>query len=172
MNNGNKIGDNISYLTATSSPYVIQELKRLAKSSKTGKVTIVAHSNGGLVAKALMQKLGDAETAKLIDKVIFVAVPQVGTPQAIGALLHGYEQGLPKDWISVFLSESTARTLAQNMSSAYNLLPSANYFASIFDWKATPYDWRLSLDDILNNGNKIGDNISYLTATLSPYLIQ
>jgi hypothetical protein len=33
----------------------------------------------------------------LVDKVIFVAIPQLGTPQAVGALLHSYDQGIPKD---------------------------------------------------------------------------
>ncbi len=131
LNNGIKTGENISYLTATSSPYIIQEIRRLAETSKTGKVTIVAHSNGGLVAKALMQKLGDAETAKLIDKVILIAVPQVGTPQAIGAILHGYDQGLPFDSFPLILTPEIARVLAKNMPSAYNLLPSEGYFTSV-----------------------------------------
>ena len=65
----------ISYLVATSSPYIIQELKRLAATSKTKKVTIIAHSNGGLVTKRLIEKLG-VDAATLVDKVIFVAVPQ------------------------------------------------------------------------------------------------
>lgn len=127
LSSGTKTGDNISYLTATTSPYIIQELRRLAKSSKTGKVIIVAHSNGGLITKALTEKLG-TEASNLIDKIIFVAVPQVGTPKAVGALLHGYDQGLPADILPITLSKSVARTLAQNMSSVYNLLPSFNYF--------------------------------------------
>ena len=137
LNYGRQFPDGRIYyagdLAATSSPYLVQELRRLAKESKTGKVTIVAHSNGGLVAKALIQKLGDTEAAELIDKIIFVAVPQVGAPQAIGALLHGYEQGLPRDWLSIFLTPETARSLARNMSGAYNLLPSASYFTQTDD---------------------------------------
>ncbi|MDO8566728.1 MAG: hypothetical protein Q7R58_01085, partial [bacterium] len=62
LNNGRQFPDGRIYyagdLAATSSPYLIQELRRLAKSSKTEKVTIVAHSNGGLITKALIQKLG------------------------------------------------------------------------------------------------------------------
>ncbi len=133
LNYGSQTSDGRLYysggLTATSSPFIIQELKRLAATSKTGKATIVAHSNGGLVAKALMQKLEAQGLTDLVDKIIFVAVPQAGTPQAIGALLHGYDVGLPTDTLSVFLSESIARTLALNMPSAYNLLPSADYFS-------------------------------------------
>ncbi|MDO8231924.1 MAG: DNRLRE domain-containing protein [bacterium] len=136
LNTGAQFPDGRIYyagdLAATSSPYIIQELRRLAKSSKTGKVTIIAHSNGGLVAKALTEKLG-SEASALIDKIIFVAVPQAGTPQAVGAILHGYDQGLPFDSTPLVLTPETARTLAENMPSAYNLLPSANYFTYVDD---------------------------------------
>lgn len=127
LNSGIKTGNNISYNQSTENPYIIQELKRLAETSKSGRVTIIAHSNGGLLTKALVNKLG-TEAADLIDKIIFVAAPQSGTPQAIGGLLHGYDQGLPYDWFYPFLSPKTARKLAENMPSAYNLLPSKAYF--------------------------------------------
>jgi hypothetical protein len=116
-------GDNAS----TSNPYTISELRRLASSSATGKVTIIAHSNGGLLTKALTNKLGD-EASELIDKIIFVAVPQVGTPQAIGSLLHGYDEGFPVSFVPIFFSSSDARKLGNNMISAYNLLPLSSYF--------------------------------------------
>lgn len=129
VNNGTVDGDAISYIQSTSTPYIVQELKRLATTSKSGKVTIVAHSNGGLVAKAIIKKLGETEAARLIDKLVLVAVPQSGTPQAIGALLHGYDQGLPKDWMPFFLSSQTARILAHNMPGVYPLLPTESYFS-------------------------------------------
>lgn len=157
VNNGTKTGENISYLTATSSPYIVQELRNLAKTSKTGKVTIVAHSNGGLVAKALMQKLGDLETAKLVDKIIFIAVPQAGTPQAVGAVLHGYDQGLPFDFAPLILTPQTARTLAENMPSAYNMLPSVNYFNSISTPVVTFEDKPILVEFRARYGNEIRD---------------
>jgi len=125
---GTKTVDGYSYTEATSSPYILEELRRLASTSRTGKVTIIAHSNGGLLAKALMVKLGDVETSALIDTVILVASPQVGTPEAIGALLNGDKQG----HFPVVTTE-TARALAQNMPGAYGLLPSTQYFSSVFD---------------------------------------
>lgn len=128
LDSGKKIGDNLSYLEATSSPYIVQELERLAETSKTGKVTIIAHSNGGLLAKALMTRLSEIGSADLVDKIIFVAVPQTGTPQAIGVLLHGYDAGIP-----LLLSAKTAMELGLNMPSAYNLIPSASYFDSVSD---------------------------------------
>jgi hypothetical protein len=76
--------------------------------------------------KALLQKLGDKETAKLVDKIIFVAVPQIGTPAAMAGLLHGESQG-----IFPALSTKNARGFGENMSSAYNLLPSEEYFSTV-----------------------------------------
>ena len=127
-------GDN----RATTTPYIIQELRRLARNSRTGKVTIIAHSNGGLVTKRLTEILGPIESAKLIDKIIFVAVPQVGTPKAIGAVLHGFDQALPIKLLShLGISDEAARTLAKNMPMAYNLVPSQGYFTQVDDPVAT-----------------------------------
>jgi len=132
---GNQTPDGRIYYSgtsrATSTPYIIQELKRLSMSSRNnGKVTIIAHSNGGLVAKALLKRLQDTNDPLLekIDVVILVAVPQTGTPVAIGALLHGYRQGIPFDLVHPLLSPQVAREFSYNDPMAYHLLPSAVYF--------------------------------------------
>lgn len=101
----------------------------MASSSKTEKVTLIAHSNGGLVAKYLVKTLTDIGKDYLIDKVISVAVPYVGTPQAIAGLLHGDNQSIVG---GVILSKSVARLLGQNMPSAYSLLPTESYFTKVF----------------------------------------
>lgn len=137
VNKGLKDGDRIYYTQSTSTPYIEQTLRELAASSPTGKVTIVAHSNGGLVAKALMRKLGASESAALVDDVVFVGVPQIGAPQSIGALLYGYGEALPFDqcadslilgWIcGLFVDRNTARTFAEHAPMGYHLLPSHTY---------------------------------------------
>ncbi|MBU6490706.1 alpha/beta hydrolase [Patescibacteria group bacterium] len=127
----------IYYEEATDTPYIEQTLRQLAASSKTGKVTIVAHSNGGLVAKALMQKLGATTTAELVDKVIMVAVPQSGAPYAVGALLVGDNAGIYSHGIQI-VSNQAARTFSQNSPMAYHLLPSQTYFDSIMYDPAHP----------------------------------
>ena len=110
------------------------KVRELAKNSKTGKVTIIAHSNGGLLAKALINELGS--DADIVDDLVMVAVPQLGTPQAVGALLHGYSSGIPKKW-PVFIPEARMRSLASTTSAIYNLLPHSDYYssagASIYD---------------------------------------
>ena len=103
----------------------LQEIEQMASTSKTGKVTIIAHSNGGLVTKLLYNQLKDKGEASLVDKIIFVAVPEIGTPQALPSLLHGDAQQLAGGLI---LSASTARGLGVNMPSAYSLLPDQDYF--------------------------------------------
>ncbi len=111
----------------TGRKYLKDAVTALAASSKTGKVTIVGHSNGGLVAKALMQKLERDGLTHLVDKVVLVDSPQLGTPLAAAALLHGDFQNIP-DWGGVLLSKANARALTKNMPGAHALLPSAEYF--------------------------------------------
>jgi pimeloyl-ACP methyl ester carboxylesterase len=73
LNNGSQTLDGKIYYrgtnAATSTPYIIQELRRLAATSKTGKVTIIAHSNGGLLAKAL---LTHPEYAQYVDNLFWL----------------------------------------------------------------------------------------------------
>ncbi|TSD05095.1 MAG: Acetyltransferases and hydrolases with the alpha/beta hydrolase fold protein [Parcubacteria group bacterium Greene0714_7] len=125
--NGAEVDGRIFYGTATSTPYITQTLRALASQSQTGKVTIVAHSNGGLVTKALLEQLGDAEAQKLVDKIILVGVPQSGAPQSIGSLLYGYREGIP-DFFPFVVKASTAREFAENSPMGYHLLPSQQYF--------------------------------------------
>lgn len=103
----------------------VNEVERLAESSVSTQVTIVAHSMGGLLAKTVMQELERRGEASLIDTIVLVDTPQMGTPQAIPALLHGTDEGLP---IPGLMDDMRARKFGENMSSAYGLLPSQNYF--------------------------------------------
>jgi len=105
--------------------FLLAEVRKLAAESYTGKVTIIAHSNGGLVAKALLHEYGDDELAGLVDKVVLVGTPQLGTPKAIGSLLHGLDQD---QLFETLITQSTARRATQNMPGAYGLLPTSKYF--------------------------------------------
>jgi hypothetical protein len=113
---------------AIATDSLIETLESLAARSKTGKVSIVAHSNGGLVAKYLVKTLVDMGKESLVDTVISVAVPYLGTPQAILGLLHGDNQSIVGGAI---LRQSVARELGANMASAYSLLPSIEYFKNM-----------------------------------------
>jgi hypothetical protein len=114
-----------------------QAVDYLSSASRTGKVTIISHSNGGLITKAFLKKLIDDKTAgrnnliDKIDKVILVASPQLGTPSAVPAILHGYDQDINPFYIYSLINTETARELARNMPSAYGLVPSSEYFNHI-----------------------------------------
>ncbi|HBR79013.1 MAG TPA: hypothetical protein DEA46_01130, partial [Candidatus Moranbacteria bacterium] len=132
---------------------LLEEVQKLAENSNTGKVTIIGHSNGGLLGKVLIDRLKNIGKDNLVDKFIMVATPQVGTPKAVAGLLHGSGLSFP-----FFLNEKTGRGLAENMSSAYNLLPSKKYF----EYAQTPVvEFEEDVKDIYDfreiYGNEIGD---------------
>lgn len=102
-------------------------IAEMAASSKTGRVTILAHSNGGLVAKALIDSLG-ANASTTIDRLILVGAPQWGTPKAIGALLHGDNLS---EFPSFIVRAPTGRGVQISMPDPYDLLPSTAYFSHV-----------------------------------------
>ncbi|MFN3693354.1 MAG: lipase/acyltransferase domain-containing protein [Candidatus Paceibacteria bacterium] len=108
--------------------YLYQTLENLVASSSSGKVTIVAHSNGGLLAKtflATLQNTSDPLLSK-VDNLILVASPQVGTPDTLMGMLHGSEIGLG----GFVVSNQTSRTLLNTMPFGFHLLPNKSYFDS------------------------------------------
>jgi uncharacterized repeat protein (TIGR01451 family) len=105
---------------------LVSSIEELVNTSATGRVTLVTHSNGGLLAKELLKVLEEEHKAEWIDRVIMVAAPQLGTPQAIAAMLHGDGQGF---FYGLVASQAKGREAAETMIGAYNLLPSRGYFA-------------------------------------------
>ncbi len=83
------------------------------------KIDIVAHSYGGLLLKHYILQTSDPR----IGKIIFVGVPQMGTPEAAQALMFGDDLGIP------ILNGQEIFKLAQNMPMIYDLLPSQEYYS-------------------------------------------
>ena len=106
----------------------VAEIERLASSSFSGKVTIIGHSNGGLLAKAVMIRLKALGKDNLVDTVVLLASPQLGTPKAIASMLHGYDQEIGRGYI---VDDVVSRESMKNMPGAYGLIPSAQYFTAI-----------------------------------------
>jgi hypothetical protein len=117
-------------VTPSGTVDVLEEIESLASSSQTGKVTIVAHSMGGLMGKAIIRRLEQEGKDNLIDAFIMVGSPQLGTPQAVASMLHGDDEGIAAGFI---VNASAVRDLALNMPSTYSLLPSPAYFEEIDD---------------------------------------
>ncbi len=158
----------IYYGEATSTPYIEQTLRALATSSKTGKVTIIAHSNGGLVAKALLNKLGGPTAKSLVDKIVMVGVPQSGAPEDIGATLFGYEAGIYQFGIPI-VSDAAVRAFALNSPMAYHLLPSEDYLESTMGDSEHPVI-RFSGDAYAKEQSAYGSTIANRVA-LDDYLL-
>lgn len=122
LENGVKTADGVIDL--------MDKIEMLAAQSQTGQVTIVSHSMGGLLGKAIIKKLEEAGKDNLIDSFVMIGTPQLGTPQAAATLLHGDSEGIAVGFI---VNSIMARKIAQNMPSAYNLLPSPHYFDEVTD---------------------------------------
>ncbi len=102
----------------------------IAERSDSGRVTLLAHSNGGLVAKALVDVLAQEEKDALVDQMIMVAVPHYGTPKAVASILHGEGQGIPASY-GPLINNADARSIARTLPGAYGLLPSAAYLNKV-----------------------------------------
>lgn len=133
---------------------VIETIEHLAADSPTGQVTIVAHSMGGLLGKAIVKELESQNRTDLIDSFVMVGSPQLGTPQALASLLHGDGENILG---GVITAKSEIRNIARNMQSAYDLLPSPRYFVQVLDPIATfkeadfTMSWRNLWGDNINN---------------------
>lgn len=120
-------------LVGGASYRMTEQLEALAHASDSGTVAIVAHSNGGLVAKTLMSELTQNGKDTLVSDLVLVASPQLGTPKAIPVLLHGEDQAIPFDWWPALFSQQDARALARTFPGAHGLLPSRAYFDKVAD---------------------------------------
>jgi uncharacterized repeat protein (TIGR03803 family) len=114
----------------SSTASLIASVDALATSSATGKVTVVTHSNGGLLAKQLVSALVAQGKADKVDRIVMIAAPQLGTPQAIAELLHGDNE---------LVDPATWREAGETMIGALNLLPSEQYFSRV-GWPVISFD--------------------------------
>jgi pimeloyl-ACP methyl ester carboxylesterase len=113
-----------------------QTIERAINGLDTDKVSIVAHSMGGLVAAKYIAN-GNAHK---IDKFITIGTPHLGAPKALYVFETGGLIGGINDW---FVANGLKR-LAPNMSSAYQLLPGPHYFSfhnSYYVQKITDRGW-------------------------------
>jgi hypothetical protein len=112
--------------TSVTDGLLYKLIEQLARSAQNEKVTIVAHSNGGLVIKQLISHLEVQNDPLLdvIDAVVLVAVPQLGAPNTVVGILHGEE-------LNNVMAQSTTRQLMNTMPFSYHLLPTAQYFDTV-----------------------------------------
>ena len=111
-------------MDVTNSVLLGRRIEELAKISPTGKVDVIAHSLGGLIAKKYVLENGNPQ----IGKLVFLGVPNLGAPLAGRGLIAGTDFG-------VFgLNPQALKKISQNMPAAYDLLPTKNYFSAKGSW--------------------------------------
>ncbi len=91
--------------------------------STSGKITIIAHSMGGLAVKDYLAALSDTS---FVDKLIFVGTPQLGAPYIFKALQYGDDLGFTFGPFSL-LNPAEVKSISVNMPGVYDLLPSRRY---------------------------------------------
>lgn len=104
---------------------IITQVEQMAHDSNTGKVTLIGHSNGGLLIKYLVKRLEDKGEVNLVDNVVLVGSPELGTPEGFSAIAHGLKF---KSFASIIAPQKYNKQLALNMPGAYTLLPSKMFF--------------------------------------------
>ena len=98
-------------------------IRRAIAASADGTIDIIAHSMGGLVAK---EYLAAATGTPPIGKLILVGTPQLGAPEMFKTLNYGDDLGFRAGPWSL-LAPREVKSIAQNMPSVYELLPSSRY---------------------------------------------
>jgi len=93
--------------------------------SPDGKISIVAHSMGGLVLKEYLAELSDDS---FVDKAILLGDPQLGAPLAFKDLNYGDNLGFQIPVLNLdVLNHAEVKKIAQNMPGVYDLLPPRAY---------------------------------------------
>jgi nitrous oxidase accessory protein NosD/pimeloyl-ACP methyl ester carboxylesterase len=111
-------------------------LEKLADAAPNNKVSIVAHSNGGLLAKAMLIEAdrlcrdnpGRPCLIDRVDQLILLGSPQIGTPESLKGLLHGDENNI-KTYPAVPAAD--VRVVAQTLPGTHTLLPSEEYLSGL-----------------------------------------
>ncbi|MED3789993.1 hypothetical protein P4576_22740 [Peribacillus frigoritolerans] len=114
----------------SNSEILVEEIKDLySKNNVDEKVTIVAHSMGGIIAKLAIFELNKQGLIHLVDKLITIGTPWLGAPDALKVLSYG-ENGIFRgtDTISQFMDDSRMMELSRQYPSAYQLLPNKAYY--------------------------------------------
>ncbi|MEK4814122.1 MULTISPECIES: lipase/acyltransferase domain-containing protein [Bacillus] len=134
----------------------LEDLEKLIESRKeeVDETIIVAHSMGGLIAKACLNNFAGKESIEKVKKLITMGTPWAGAPSAYKALRHG--DGFPRDRVPTILSAKKAKEIVYNFASVYQLLPNMKYMHN-YDKKSklpfTEYDGKVmkSWEDVYSD---------------------
>jgi hypothetical protein len=86
------------------------------------KVNLIGHSMGGILSKTFIKNFDKSR----IDKMVFIGTPHLGAPEVLTVML----KGKLFEWINLVneIEWPIIRSLARNLPSCYQLIPSSSYF--------------------------------------------
>ena len=130
---------------------------------KNTDIILVAHSMGGMLSKLAILKIQELGRVDVIKKLVTVGTPWKGAPDAFKVLEYG-EPGFYSSLVNFhqIFDDKKTRSLARRLPSAYQLLPSKEYFDSEFgkfiigaerDY-VNYYDIKSKIQKIYNEENK------------------
>jgi len=85
-------------------------------------VNLIGHSMGGIVSKVCINNFDNSR----IEKMVFIGTPHLGAPEVLTVML----KGKLFEWLN-FVNEiewPVIRSLARNLPSCYQLIPTSSYF--------------------------------------------
>jgi pimeloyl-ACP methyl ester carboxylesterase len=114
-------------------PALDEKIDELLESAGADKVVLMAHSMGGLVARAYVK----AHPSK-VDRVVTIGTPYLGAPKTWLSLSRGRtspEWNRLDDW---FISPGELRFFSRTATGAFFLYPSKRYIELVGPWLSVP----------------------------------
>lgn len=153
----------------TSARELGEAINRWSQYHPDAEVWIIAHSNGGVVARWYIEQLGGKD---LVRRLFLLGSPWDGTPKALYMAFNGFDTLFSRkfDWFGV---PQLTRNLVRSFPSIYQLIPVQNQFLRDANnnpvnpfatgvWLDNPH-MQAMLQDGLNFSQQLGTNLSVET---------
>ncbi|HBR71942.1 MAG TPA: hypothetical protein DEA27_04065, partial [Candidatus Moranbacteria bacterium] len=171
--NGYIEGQNLFYFpydwrknNATTAHYLQSKIESVIVETKTSKVDVIAHSMGGLVARAYIEEIEGCDYENTIDQLITLGTPQKGSPEAYlkweaGEGFFSMNENLAKHHFKQEAEEEgyddLQKYIREKVVSVGELLPEYDYLFDISDDKIRNYPNNYPANDFLEELNRIGN---------------
>ena len=143
-------------ITDNADGALINRIDTILSQTGSGKIDIIAHSQGGLLIKKFL--LDNPKYDSKIRKIVFLGTPNLGSPKSARTLLEGDDLGV--EWklnnvTMLQLDSDEVKRISLNMPAIYEMLPSREYFSQISGYLGTGktiYDYTTTKQKLIDDG--------------------